>query len=128
MTRNNIKCCYSNTESSDNNSVHDAETFTKLWIYRHQPAKMETDRYSRDVAISKKCKSERLRSVEHKKATQYAKTRKFHQQEKINSNLMVLNRKTHNPCYISDNVGQILSFLSLVEVLKAKRVSRVWKI
>jgi len=126
--RNNIEACNSNNESSDNSSVHDAETFTKLWIYRRQLAKMGTDRCSRDVAISQKCMSERLRSVEHKKATQYAKTRKFHQHEKINPNLIFLKRNTHNPCYISDTVGQIMSFLSLVEVLKAKRVSRVWKI
>jgi len=66
--------------------------------------------------------------VEHKKATQWVKTKKFHLQEKVSSNLHYQSRNSRNPCHISDNVGQIMSFLSLVEVLKAKRVSKVWAV
>jgi len=36
--------------------------------------------------------------------------------------------RTYHPCYITDNVEQIMSFLSLIEIIKTKRVSRMWKV
>jgi len=122
----NINDCYS--DSCNNTSSHDAETFTKLWIHRHQPAEMENNRCLNEVTISKKCRNEKLLLVDNKKATRNVKTRRFHQQEKVCSNLISRKQNTLNPCCISDTVGQIMTFLSLLEVLKVKRVSKGWTI
>jgi len=33
----------------------------------------------------------------------------------------------YHPCYIADNVEQVMSYMPLIEIIKAKRVSKVWE-
>jgi len=33
----------------------------------------------------------------------------------------------YHPCYIADNVEQVMSYMPLIEIIKAKRVSKVWQ-
>jgi len=33
----------------------------------------------------------------------------------------------YHPCYIADNVEQVMSYMPLIDIIKAKRVSKVWQ-
>jgi len=125
VKQNTTKDSYSETESCNDSSVHDGETLSTSWTQRYQPIQMEADKHFGEVALYKKCKKN---ASEYEKANQYVKTKEFHLQENKGLNSRYQTRHSCNPCYISDNVGQIMSFFSLVEVLKAKRVSRLWAV
>jgi len=72
--------------------------------------------------------NEKDKHAEHKKVAQYLITKKT--PPKIDIPLTPHTRWTskHHPCYIKDNVEQVMSFLSLIEILNAKRVSTLWQI
>jgi len=38
------------------------------------------------------------------------------------------NPSIHHPCYILDNIRTVLSFLSVLEVIRLKRISKTWKL
>jgi len=125
VKQNTMKDSYSETESCNDSSVHDGETLSTSWTQCYQPIQMEADKHFGEVPLYKKCKKT---ASEYEKSTQYVETKEFHLPEKKGLNSRCQIRQSCNPCYISDNVGQIMSFLSLVEVLKAKRVSRLWAV
>jgi len=68
-------------------------------------------------------KIENLRKAEPKDVTEKfgTKIRKTESSQKRKTN-------TYHPCYITANVEQIMSFLSLIEVIKTKRVSKIWQV
>jgi hypothetical protein len=87
--------------------------------------KIETNKHIGDVFMSDK---EKLHAAELKKATQYLITRKVTQQVEIPLTPHFCQTGVYHPCYIGDIVGQVMSFLSLMEIMKAKRVAKVWEI
>jgi len=86
--------------------------------------KIEMNKHLGDVKVNEK---ENL-NVELKKAAQYLITRKLPAKKEIPLTPQIRQTSLYHPCYITDNVVQVMGFLSLIEILNAKRVSKVWEI
>jgi len=87
--------------------------------------KIETNKHLGEVLMSDK---EILHAAEVKKATQYLITRKVTHKKEIPVTPHFRQTNVYHPCYIADTVGKVMGFLSLIEIVKAKRVSKVWEI
>merc|ERR1719317_947986 len=87
--------------------------------------KIETNKHLGDVLMTDK---EKLHAAELKKATQYLITRKVTKKVEIPLTPLFRQTSVYHPCYIGDVVGQVMSFLSLMEIMKAKRVAKLWEI
>jgi len=87
--------------------------------------KIETTKHLGWVLMHDK---EKLHAAELKKATKYLIARKLTHKKEIPLTPHSLQTSVYHPCYVADNVGQVMSFLSLIDIMKAKRVSKVWEI
>jgi len=87
--------------------------------------KIDTNKHLGEVAMYEK---ENLHAAELKKVTQYVISKKLSHKKDIPLTPHFRQTSVYHPCYIADNLGQIMSFLSLVEIMKTKRVSKTWEI
>lgn len=72
--------------------------------------------------------NENLEKAEPNEVIEWAGRRIFEHENQIHKSSHKRKTSTYHPCYITDNVETIMSFLSLIEIIKTKRVSRIWKV
>jgi len=84
-----------------------------------------TKKYLVEIA---KYEKENLHAAELKKVTRYVISKKLSHKKNIPLTPYFRQTNVHHPCYIADTLGKIMSFLSLVEIMKTKRVSKIWEL
>jgi len=106
-------------------TITNEETPDARCIQLDKLIKIETNKHLGEVLVSDK---EILQAAEIKKATQYLITTKVTHKKEIPVTPHFRQTNVYHPCFIADTVGKVMSFLSLIEIIKAKRVSKVWEI
>jgi hypothetical protein len=76
----------------------------------------ETDRPPTSIKISKA------------KLQEFVTRRYNNRRREIPQTPMWKDLSVHHPCYIMDNIRTVMGFLSVLELIRLKRVSKVWKI